>query len=129
MGIIAGALVFLMTISVGLLEYGELGEDHVGIMIKSPIIICLGFFLMAFMGFNIAFAPTIGGWIGNPFYTAPFLGGFSTDPLGMFSGFWWSMGPQYFDTGLNMPMYFFFETAFAAIMLALVGVVTMKKMK
>lgn len=127
--LLCGALVFIMTISVGLLEIGELGKGYERGLLKTIIIICLGFFVMAFIGFNLAFAPCILGLIGNPAYSAPFLGGFSTDFPGILQGVWWSMGPQYFDTEITLPTYFFFETAFAAVTLALVGVVTLKKMK
>jgi ammonium transporter, Amt family len=127
--LLSGALVFTMTISVGLLEVGELGERHGRSLIKSALIVCMAFFVMAFVGFNLAFAPTIGGWIGNPLYSGLFLGGFSANSHDIFSGVWWSMGPQYFNTGITLPTYFFFETAFASVTLALVGVVTLRKMK
>jgi Amt family ammonium transporter len=84
---------------------------------------------MAFVGFDIAFAPTIGGVIGTPMYSSPFLGGFSSNSHDIFAGVWWSMEPQYFNSGLTLPTYFFFETAFASVTLALVGVVTLRKMK
>ena len=127
--LLCGALVFIMTISVGLLEIGELGKDYQRGLLKTIIIICLGFFVMALVGFNTAFAPTIGGIIGNPLYTAPFLGGFSTGLPGLVQGVWWSMGPAYFNTGVTLSSYFFFETAFAAVTLALVGVIVLRKMK
>lgn len=127
--LISGALVFIMTISVGLLEIGELGEGYRQSLLKTTIIICLGFFMMALIGFNTAFAPCIYGIIGNPAYTAPFLGGFSSDFPGVLQSVWWSMGPQYFDTSITLPTYYFFETAFAAVTLALVGVVVLRKMK
>ena len=73
--LISGALVFTMTISVGLLEIGELGEDYKRSLMKTILITCSAFFFMGFMGFNIAFAPTINGLIGNPLYGGPFLGG------------------------------------------------------
>jgi Amt family ammonium transporter len=127
--LLCGALVFLMTISVGLLEIGELGKDYRQGLLKTMIIICLGFFMMAFVGFNTAFAPCIYGLIGNPLYSAPFLGGFSTDFPGLLQGVWWSMGPGFFNTNVTLPTYYFFETAFAAVTLALVGVVVLRKMK
>jgi ammonium transporter, Amt family len=127
--LICGALVFIMTISVGLLEIGELGKDYRQGLLKTIIIICMGFFLMAFIGFNTAFAPTIGGLIGNPLYSAPFLGGFTTTFPGLLQGVWWSMGPDYFNTEVTLSSYFFFETAFAAVTLALVGVIALRKMK
>lgn len=127
--LLSGAFVFLMTMSVGLLEIGELGEDYKKSLFKTIVIICLGFFMMAFIGFNTAFAPCIGGLIGNPFYTAPFLGGVSVEAPGLLTGIWWSMGPDFFNTGVTLPTYFFFETAFAAVTLALVGVIALRKMK
>jgi Amt family ammonium transporter len=127
--LLCGALVFIMTISVGLLEIGELGTHYRQSLLKTIIIICLGFVVMAFVGFNTAFAPTIAGIIGNPLYSAPFLGGFSTDFPGLLQGVWWSMGPAYFNTDVTLSSYFFFETAFAAVTLALVGVIVLRKMK
>lgn len=127
--LLSGALVFTMTISVGLLEVGELGEDLTKFLIKSALIVGLAFFLMAFVGFDIAFAPTFGGIIGDPMYSGPFLGGFSANSHDIFSGVWWSMAPQYYNSGLTLPTYFFFETAFASVTLALVGVITLRKMK
>jgi len=127
--LICGALVFIMTISVGLLEIGELGKDYRQGLLKTIIIVCTAFFMMAFIGFNIAFAPCIYGIIGNPFYSAPFLGGFSTDFPGLLQGVWWSMGPNYFNTEVTLPTYFFFETAFASVTLALVGLIALRKMK
>lgn len=84
---------------------------------------------MALLGFNTAFAPTINGLIGNPFYNGLLLGGFSTNTPGIITGIWWSTLPNYFGTGLTTGTYFLFETAFASITLALVGVVALKKMK
>ena len=127
--LICGALVFIMTISVGLLEIGELGKDYRRGLLKTIVIVCTAFFMMAFIGFNIAFAPCIYGIIGNPFYSAPFLGGFSTDFPGLLQGVWWSMGPNYFNTEVTLPTYFFFETAFASVTLALVGLIALRKMK
>jgi Amt family ammonium transporter len=77
---------------------------------------------MAVVGFNTAFAPTIGGIIGNPLYgPGLLLGAFSpgvSDP-------WWSVA----GAGLRTGTYFLFETAFASVTLALVGVVVLHKMK
>lgn len=127
--LLCGALVFIMTISVGLLEIGELGKNYRQSLLKTIAIICLGFVVMAFVGFNTAFAPTIAGVIGDPLYSAPFLGGFSTNFPGLLQGVWWSMGPDYFNTDVTLSSYFFFETAFAAVTLALVGVIALRKMK
>jgi Amt family ammonium transporter len=85
---------------------------------------------MAIVGFNTAFAPTAGGVIGRPFYSPGFfLGGFSTNALSATSDVWWSMRPAYFNTGLTPATYFLFETAFAAVTLALVALVVLRKMK
>lgn len=127
--ILAGLFVFIMTIAVGFLEIGELGERMSRSLLKTIFIVVIAFFLMAFVGFNIAFAPTIDGIIGNPLYTGLFLGGFSTSTIGILTGIWWSMGSAFFGTGLTTGTYFFFETAFASVTFALVGVVVLKKMK
>ncbi len=127
--LIAALLVFIMTIAVGFLEMGELGEEYRKSLLKSVLIICSALFFMAFVGFNLAFAPTIGGIIGNPLYTGLFLGGFNGNVPGLLAGVWWSMTSQYFGSGLALGSYFLFETAFAAVTLALVGVVVLKKMR
>ncbi len=123
--IICGLLVFTMTISVGFLEVGELGSDMEISLLKTMLITGSAIFFMALVGFNIAFAPTIGGIIGNPLYNGPFLGGSSTNVAGLLTGNWWSQGV----TGLSLGTYFLFETAFASVTLALVGVVVLRKMK
>ncbi|HTT25985.1 MAG TPA: ammonium transporter [Thermoplasmata archaeon] len=124
--LIAALLVFTMTISVGLLEVGELGLDFANSLYKTVLMTGAAIVVMAVVGFNTAFAPTWGGVIGNPTYGPGFfLGGFSTDP----NAVWWSMGPNYFGTGLSGSTYFLFETAFAAVTYALVGVVFLKKVK
>ena len=128
--LICGVLVFIMTISVGILERGELGRSSNGALIKNIMISCSGFFFMAFLGFSVAFAPTIGGGLmGNPLYNFPFMGGFQSNSAEIFTQVWWSMGPQYFNNLVTLPSYFFFETAFATVTLALVGVIVLKKMK
>jgi ammonium transporter, Amt family len=128
--LICGVLVFLMTISVGILEKGELGRSCNRALLKNIMISCSGFFFMAFLGFSVAFAPTIGGGlIGNPLYNFPFMGNFQSNSADIFTQVWWSMGPQYFDNLVTLPSYFFFETAFATVTLALVGVIVLRKMK
>jgi ammonium transporter, Amt family len=130
--LISGLLVFTMTPAVGLLEVGELGEKFANTsLLKVMLITGIGFVVMALVGFNTAFAPTIGdGFIGNPFYgPGAFLGGFSSGGQGLLTGTWWSMAPQYFGTGLTTGIYFLFETAFATVTLALVGVVVLRKVK
>src|SRR5260370_2226911 len=66
--LLCGLFVFMMTIAVGLLEVGELGERVVGSLVKTILITGLAVLVMAVVGFNTAFAPTLGGIIGNPFY-------------------------------------------------------------
>ncbi len=127
--IISALLVFTMTISVGLLELGELGESYTVSLLKTMLITGSALFFMAFVGFNTAFAPTVAGIIGNPVYNGIFLGGFSPDVPGLLTDVWWSTGAAYFATNLSLGTYFLFETAFASVTLALVGVVTLKKMK
>ncbi len=129
--LISGLLVFTMTPAVGLLEVGELGEEFSSIsLLKVMLITGIGFVVMAIIGFNTAFAPTIGGVIGDPTYGAGlFLGGFSSNAAGLLSGVFWSMTSQYFGTGLTTGTYFLFETSFATVTLALVGVIVLKKVK
>jgi Amt family ammonium transporter len=128
--LICGVLVFIMTISVGILERGELGRSSNRALMKNIMISCSGFFFMAFLGFSVAFAPTIGGGLmGNPLYNFPFMGGFQSNSADIFTQVWWSMGSQYFNNLVTLPSYFFFETAFATVTLALVGVIVLKKMK
>jgi Amt family ammonium transporter len=129
--LIAGLLVFVMTPAVGLLEIGELGGKFSVSLLKTVLICGIAVVVMAVVGFNTAFAPTIGhGIIGNPFYSNGFfLGGFSSNATGVLGGQWWSTGPAYFNTGLTTGTYFLFETAFAAVTLALVGVIILRKVK
>ncbi len=138
--IVAALLVFTMTIAVGFLEVGELGEDRWRSLLKTTIMTCLALALMAMLGFDLAFAPTVGnGFIGNPYYMQPFLGGSSAAAPGILTGVWWSTNPSntfgYFLGSASAPLalstgtYFLFETAFAAVTFALVGVVMVKKVK
>ncbi len=127
--LVSALLVFLMTMAVGLLEIGELGESFGRSLLKSMMITVLALIVMAFVGFNTAFAPTISGVIGQPLYNGLFLGGFSPGAPGVLSGQWWSMASGYFGAGLTTSTYFLFETAFASVTLALVGVVVLKKVK
>src|SRR2546426_1436789 len=114
-----------MTVSVGFLEVGELGADMDISLLKTMLITGSAIFFMAFVGFNTAFGPTINGVIGNPVYNGFFLGGFSSDANQLLTGAWWSTAAQ----GLTTGTYFLFETAFASVTLALVGVVVLRKMK
>ena len=127
--LICSLLVFAMTISVGLLEVGELGEEFSNSLLKTMLISGSAFVFMGFIGFNTAFAPTIYGVIGNPAYGGLFLGGFSANLSGLLGGVWWSMTPAYFGTSLTAGTYFLFEVAFASVTLALVGVVALRKMR
>jgi ammonium transporter, Amt family len=138
--LIAALFVFTMTIAVGFLEVGELGEDRWRSLLKTTIMTCMAIGVMAFMGFNLGFAPTVGnGLIGNPVFTQPFLGGYDTSTVGLLGGVWWStnpgnvygfyLGTQGAPLALTLGTYFLFETAFAAVTLALVGVIMVKKVK
>ncbi len=63
--------------------------------------------------------------IGDPVYgPGLFLGGFYAGGGNPASGVWWSS-----STGLTTGTYFLFETAFAAVTLALVGVIFLKKVR
>jgi ammonium transporter, Amt family len=137
--LLAALFVFTMTIAVGFLEVGELGEDRWRSLLKTTIMTCMALAVMAFVGFNLAFAPTLDGIIGNPFYTGAFLGGSSPTAPALLNGVWWSTNPtnnQGVFLGLSsapldltLGTYFLFETAFAAVTLALVGVIAVKKVK
>jgi Amt family ammonium transporter len=127
--LLSALLVFLMTIAVGFLEIGELGEDHEKSLLKTMLISGSALFFMAFLGFNVAFAPTIAGIIGNPIYGGAFLGGLTPNVGGLLTGVWWSMTQQYFGAGLTLGTYFIFEAAFASVTLALVGVIALRKVK
>jgi Amt family ammonium transporter len=119
-----------MTIAVGFLEVGELGESLQFSLLKTTLITGGALLVMAFVGFNTAFAPTWGGVIGNPFYGPGFfLGGFSSSGILPASNVWWSMGPAYAGTGLVTGTLFLYETATAAVTFALVGVIFLRKVK
>ena len=121
--LVAALLVFTMTIAVGFLEVGELGEDLWRSLQKTMLISGAGLFLFIVLGFDTAFAPTVAdGLIGNPTYGGLFAGGF--DPTTA-TTVWWSQT----GTGLWMGSYFLFEVAFATVTLALVGVVVLRKMR
>jgi ammonium transporter, Amt family len=124
--LIAGLLVFTMTIAVGMLEVGELGENLSFSLLKTVFMTGAAVVVMAAVGFNTAFAPTWSGIIGDPFYGPGFfLGGFSTSALLPGTDVWWSQTAN----GLTTGTYFLFETAFAAVTLALVGVIFLRKVK
>jgi ammonium transporter, Amt family len=128
--LIAALLVFCMTLAVGFLEVGELGESLDRSLLKTLLMSGLALVVMAIVGFNLGFAPTLSGLIGNPAYSPGLLlGGFSPNYANAFDTPWWSMQPAYFGTGLAMGTYFLFETAFASVTLALVGVVVLRKVK
>ncbi len=71
--LLSAILVFMMTASVGLLEVGELGEDISQSLLKGILITGIGVAVMAFIGFNTAFAPTLDGIIAIRFTRAYFL--------------------------------------------------------
>lgn len=122
--LLAAFLVFIMTISVGLLEAGELGERFSDrLILKSMMIAGVSgiFFLLA--GFNIAFGRNPNGFIGNPFYTNILLNP-SVD-----ASTWWSTNQGFGAEGLYGPVYFMFEWAFLSVTLALVSVVVLDRMK
>ncbi len=130
--VMAALLVLTMTVSVGILEVGELGEKMNRSLLKTTMIMGTALVVMGVIGFNTAFAPTIDGIIGDPFYTPGLLlGAFSTgaNSINFINSVWWSMTSQYFGTGLTATTYFLFETAFASVTLALVGVIVLRKMK
>ncbi len=127
--LISALLVFSMTISVGLLEIGELGRKFDRSLYKVVIITGFSLFFMGLIGFDIAFAPTIMGVIGNPFYGNIFLGLFSASVHGSIVNVFWLTGAKYFSTFLSTGTYFLFETAFASVTLALVAVVVLRKIK
>lgn len=128
--VIAALFVFVMTIAVGFLEVGELGDSYDIGLIKTIIITCAAVFIMAIVGFNTAFAPTISGIIGDPLYLPGLLlGSFYSTAQGLLNGVWWSMGPNYFGTALSTGSYFLFEAAFASVTFALVSVVALKKIR
>ncbi|MCW6158159.1 MAG: ammonium transporter [Thermoplasmatales archaeon] len=127
--IFSALLVFLMTVAIGFLEYGELGKHYSNSLIKTILIMGTAIFLMALVGFNLAFAPTYYGIIGIPTYNNFFFGSFSSSTSAIIEGTWWSMTSRYFDTGLTTGTYFLYETAFASVTLAIVGVVALRKMK
>jgi Amt family ammonium transporter len=124
--LLAGLLVFTMTIAVGLLEVGELGEGFNFSLLKTICMTGAAVVVMGIVGFNTAFAPTWYGVIGDPLYGPGFfLGGFSDSVGNPITDVWWSQG----GTGLTTGTYFLFETAFAAVTLALVGVIFLRKVK
>jgi Amt family ammonium transporter len=128
--LICGLLTFTMTIAVGFLEIGELGESLQFSLLKTVLITGAALLVMAFIGFNIAFAPTIGGVFGNPFYGPGFfLGGFTSSGILPASNVWWSTGPAYSGAGLVTGTFFLYETATAAVTFALVGVIFLRKVK
>ena len=128
--LLAALLVFVITVAVGFLEIGELGEGLARSLLKTLRISGTAIVVMAIVGFNLGFAPTWDGIIGNPLYSnGLLLGGFTSNAAGLFGTPWWSMGPSYLNTGLYPGTYFLFEAAFASVTLALVGVVVLRKIK
>ncbi len=126
--LLCGLLVFIMAISVGFLEVGELSERFDNALLKTTLITCSSIIFMAFIGFNIAFAPSISGVIGNPLDNGLLLGVFSSGS-GLLSGVFWLTGAAYTNTNLATGTFFFFEAACASVTLALVSVVVLNKVK
>ncbi len=125
--LLAALLVFTMTIGVGFLEVGELGGGQWRSLLKTMFMTCAALILMAFLGFDLAFAPTVAnGIIGSPTFLPPFLGASTTSTSGLLTGVWWSTAAT---TDLALGPYFLFEAAFAAVTFALVGVVMVRKVK
>ena len=122
-------LVFLMTIAIGFLEIGELGTGMRRSIYKTVLITSISFVVMAIIGFNTAFAPTVYGIIGNPLYKQGFMLGYLNSPVLLFSSVWWATSSSYFNTGLLGVTYFLYETAAASVTLALVSVVLLRKVK
>ena len=128
--VIAAVLVFMMTIAVGFLEIGELGNDFSHSLLKTIAISATALFVMAIVGFNTAFAPTLDGIIGNPLYPSGLLlGAFSPYSAGSLTNVWWSMSSTGFGTYLTTGTYYLFESAFASVTLALVAVILLNKVK
>lgn len=125
----SGMLVFLMAISVGFLEIGELGKRYENSLLKTMIITSGSIVFMAFIGFDIAFAPTYHGFIGVPTYSSLLLGMFSPNATGIFSGVFWMTDSAHLATYLATGTVFFFEAACASVTLALVAVVILRKVK
>ncbi|MGC8581278.1 MAG: ammonium transporter [Thermoplasmata archaeon] len=122
--LIAAFLVFIMTISVGLLEAGELGESFSDrLILKSMMIAGVSGIFFLLIGFNIAFGNNSNGFIGNPFYTN-ILSNSSID-----AATWWSTNQGFGAEGLYGPVYFMFEWACLSVTLALVSVVVLDRMK
>ena len=126
--LLCGLLVFIMAISVGFLEVGELSERFDNALLKTTLITGSSIIFMAFIGFNIAFAPSISGVIGNPLDNGLLLGVFSSNS-GLLSGVFWLTGAAYTNTNLATGTFFFFEAACASVTLALVSVVVLNKVK
>jgi len=121
--LIAALLVFTMTISVGFLEVGELGEELDFSLLKTILMTGLALVVMAVVGFNTAFAPT-GGVDRPPVLLSRLLPRRLLDEHAL--GDQWRLvvdAPRLLQHGLTTATYFLFETAFAAVTLALVGLV------
>jgi ammonia channel protein AmtB len=67
--LLAALPVFAMTAAVGLLEIGELGEGLTRSLSKTLRISGTAIVVMAIVGFNLGFAATWDGIIGNPLYS------------------------------------------------------------
>lgn len=128
--IISALLVFVMTMAVGFLEIGEVGERLERSLLKAMLIAGIAIVVMAIIGFNTAFAPDISGLIGNPLYSQGLaLGAFSAGAASLLGNVWWSTAASYFNVNLYTSTYFLFEAAFASVTFALVSVVALRKVK
>ena len=83
--IIAALLIFAMAVAIGFRGgVGELGNSFESSFLKTVAITATALLVMAVVGFNTAFVPTIYGIIGNPFFREGlFLGAFSPYPGGL----------------------------------------------
>ena len=83
--IIAALLIFAMAVAIGFRgRVGELGNSFESSFLKTVAITATALLVMAVVGFNTAFVPTIYGIIGNPFFREGlFLGAFSPYPGGL----------------------------------------------
>ena len=82
--IIAALLIFAMAVAIGFRGVGELGNSFESSFLKTVAITATALLVMAVVGFNTAFVPTISGIIGNPFFRESlFLGAFSPYPGGL----------------------------------------------
>lgn len=105
--IVATAMVFLMIGGVGFLEAGLIRAKNVlGILMKVYQTSTIGLITWFILGFSLAFAPTVNGWIGKFDYA--FMKNIGLEPL--------SYAPT-----IPGYLFFIFQGMFAAITVALVS--------